>query len=90
MMQTLRHIVGRAGEARGGREWLAGGGYSAWPHCSMLWSVQMACHGIFLGQVGASKYVWWLKGGVKKREGALDALVSQWSEEGIRRKVKKG
>ena len=34
--------MGRAGEARGGRRWLAGGVYSAGAHYSMLQSVQMA------------------------------------------------
>ena len=82
MTQTSRRIAGRAGEARGGREWLAGGGYSAWTHCSALWSVQMACHGIFLGQVGAAKFVWLLEGVVEKGGGALDALGGHWSEEG--------
>ena len=39
----MRH----AGEARGGRRRLAGGGYSAGAHCSALQSVQMAGIAIF-------------------------------------------
>ena len=42
MSQTSSRIIGRAGEARGGRRRLEGGGYSAGAHCSALQSVQMA------------------------------------------------
>ena len=49
VMQTPRHFVGRTGEARGGRGWLAGGGYGAGAHCSVLWSMQMAGMAIFKG-----------------------------------------
>ena len=45
--QMSRRIVGCAGEARGGRRRLEGGGYSAGAHCSALQSAQMAGMAIF-------------------------------------------
>ena len=36
-------------EARGGRRRLAEGGCSAWQHCSMLWSMQIAAMALFKG-----------------------------------------
>ena len=44
--QTSRRIVGRAGEARGGRRRLEGDGYSVGVHCSALWSTPIACQGM--------------------------------------------
>ena len=45
--QTSRCIIGRAGEARGGRRRLEGGGYSAGAHYSTLQSAHMAGMAIF-------------------------------------------
>ena len=42
VLRTPRRIGRRAGEARGGRRRLEGGGYSAGAHCSALQSAQMA------------------------------------------------
>ena len=57
VLRTLRSIGWHEGESRGGRRWLAGGGYSAGAHCSALQSVQMA--GMpFFGKVGTAKHVW--------------------------------
>ena len=55
--RTSRHLVGRAGEARGGRRRLEGGVYCAGAHCSMLQSVQMAGMAFFCN-VGAATDVW--------------------------------
>ena len=42
VLRTLRSIGRREGESRGGRRCLAGGGYSAGAHYSVLQSAQMA------------------------------------------------
>ena len=81
MLRTSRSIGWREGESRGGRRWLAGGGYSAGAHCSALQSVQMA--GMpFFWQSGHGQACLVALGGVKNVGIALDALGVHWSEEG--------
>ena len=50
VMRTSRHLDWREGEARGGRVAWAESSYSAWEHCSVLWSTSLACHGIKRGK----------------------------------------
>ena len=69
----MRH----AGEARGGRRRLAGGGYSVGAHCCALQSARMAVQAIFYacGRALACPVAF---GGAKEGILALDALGGQW------------